>query len=175
VVQVDPISVMFSLPQQDLPRLHPLLEDPTRAQVTAFDRDAGTTLAAGHLTNVDNQIDPTTGTIQLRAQFDNPEGKLLSGQFVTVQLRTGIDRDASVVNSRAVQNGLDGTFVFRIKNGLAEVVPVKVRYVQGSITTVETGLQPGDLVVTDGQDQLTAGTAVKVASSDEGVEVTQKR
>ncbi len=185
VVQVDPISVMFSLPQQNLPRLHPLLEDPTRAQVTAFDRDAGTTLATGHLTNVDNQIDPSTGTIQLRAQFDNPEGKLLSGQFVTVQLRTGIDRDASVVNSRAVQNGLDGTFVFRIKNGLAEVVPVKVRYVQGSITTVETGLEPGDLVVTDGQDQLTAGTAVKVASSDDrayngnnsevGVQVTRKR
>jgi RND family efflux transporter MFP subunit len=185
VVQVDPISVVFSLPQQDLPRLHPLLEDPTRAQVTAFDRDAGTTLSTGHLTNLDNQIDPATGTIQLRAQFDNPEGKLWSGQFVTVQLRTGIDHDASVVNSRAVQNGLDGTFVFRIKNGLAEVVPVKVRYVQGSLTTVETGLQPGDLVVTDGQDQLTAGTVVKVASSDDpagngknseaGVQVTQKR
>jgi membrane fusion protein, multidrug efflux system len=185
VVQVDPISVMFSLPQQDLPRLHPLLEDPTRAQVTAFDRDAGTTLATGHLTNLDNQIDPATGTIQLRAQFDNTEGRLWSGQFVTVELRTGIDRDASVVNSRAVQNGLDGTFVFRIKNGLAEVVPVKVRYVQGSVTTIDTGLQPGDLVVTDGQDQLTAGTAVKVASSDDqayneknsqvGVQVTQKR
>lgn len=167
VVQVDPISVVFSLPQQDLPRLQPLLEDPTRAQVAAFDRDAGTTLATGHLTNVDNQVDQATGTIQLRAEFANPEGRLWSGQFVTVQLRTGIDHDASVVNSRAVQNGLDGTFVFRIKNGMAEVVPVKVRYVQGPLTSVGTGLQPGDLVVTDGQDQLTAGTAVKVASSDD--------
>jgi len=189
VVQVDPISVVFSLPQQDLPRLQPLLEDPTRAEVTAFDRDAGTTLATGHLTNVDNQIDSATGTIQLRAEFANSEGRLWSGQFVTVQLRTGIDRDASVVNSRAVQNGLDGTFVFRIKNGLAEVVPVKVRYVQGPVTSIGAGLQPGDLVVTDGQDQLTAGTAVKVASRDEqaddganhdknsqvGVQVTQKR
>jgi len=115
--------------------------------------------------------------------------QLPDGQFVTVQLRTGIDRDASVVNSRAVQNGLDGTFVFRIKNGVAEVVPVKVRYVQGPVTSIATGLQPGDIVVTDGQDQLTAGTAVKVASSDEqaddganhgknsqvGVQVTQKR
>jgi len=185
VVQVDPISVVFSLPQQDLPRLQPLLEDPTRAQVSAFDRDAGTTLATGHLTNVDNQVDQATGTIQLRAEFANPDGRLWSGQFVTVQLRTGIDRDASVVNSRAVQNGLDGTFVFRIKNGVAEVVPVKVRYVQGPLTSVGTGLQPGDLVVTDGQDQLTAGTSVKVASSDDrayndnnsevGVQVTQKR
>ena len=185
VVQVDPISVVFSLPQQDLPRLQPLLEDPTKAQVTAFDRDAGTTLATGHLTNVDNQVDSATGTIQLRAEFANPDGRLWSGQFVTVQLRTGIDRNASVVNSRAVQNGLDGTFVFRIKNGTAEVVPVKVRYVQGSVTSVDPGLQPGDLVVTDGQDQLTAGTAVRVASSDDreykqnasegGVQVTQKR
>jgi len=185
VVQVDPISVVFSLPQQDLPRLQPLLEDPTRAQVAAFDRDAGTTLATGHLTNVDNQVDQATGTIQLRAEFANPEGRLWSGQFVTVQLRTGIDHDASVVNSRAVQNGLDGTFVFRIKNGVAEVVPVRVRYVQGQLTSVGTGLQPGDLVVTDGQDQLTAGTSVKVASSDDradngnnsevGVQLTQKR
>ena len=185
VVQVDPISVLFSLPQQDLSRLQSLLGDPTRAEVTAFDRDAGTTLASGHLTNIDNQIDSTTGTIQLRAEFANPQGKLWSGQFVTVQLRTGIDRDASVVNSRAVQNGLDGNFVFRIKNGKAEVVPVKVRYVQGSVTTIGTGLEPGDEVVTDGQDQLNAGTAVKVVAADEregdhetpqsGVQVSESR
>jgi membrane fusion protein, multidrug efflux system len=167
VVQVDPISVLFSLPQQDLPRLQHLLADPTRAEVTAFDRDAGTTLASGHLTNIDNQIDSATGTLQLRAEFANPQGKLWSGQFVTVELRTGVDRGASVLNSRAVQNGLDGNFVFRIKNGKAEVVPVKVRYVQGSVTTIGSGLEPGDLVVTDGQDQLTAGTAVRIAGTND--------
>jgi RND family efflux transporter MFP subunit len=167
VVQVDPISVLFSLPQQDLPRLQHLLADPTHAEVTAFDRDAGTTLASGHLTNIDNQVDPATGTVTLRAEFANPEGKLWSGQFVTVQLLTGIDRGASVVSSRAVQNGLDGTFVFRIENGKAQVIPVKVHYVQGAVTTIGTELQPGDLVVTDGQDQLIAGTAVKVAAANE--------
>ena len=185
VVQVDPISVLFSLPQQNLPRLQHLLSDPTPAEVMAFDRDAGTTLASGHLTNIDNQIDAATGTIQLRAEFANPHGNLWSGQFVTVQLRTGMDRGASVVNSRAVQNGLDGNFVFRIKNGKAEVVPVKVRYVQGSVTTIGAELEPGDLVVTDGQDQLTAGTAVKVAAASErdsdhetpqgGVQVSESR
>jgi membrane fusion protein, multidrug efflux system len=185
VVQVDPISVLFSLPQQNLPRLQHLLADPTPAEVMAFDRDAGTTLASGHLTNIDNQIDSATGTIQLRAEFANPHGNLWSGQFVTVQLRTGLDRGASVVNSRAVQNGLDGNFVFRIKNGKAEVVPVKVRYVQGSVTTIGAELEPGDLVVTDGQDQLTAGTAVKVAATNEqdsdhetpqgGVQVSESR
>jgi RND family efflux transporter MFP subunit len=167
VVQIDPISVLFSVPQQELSRLQHLLEDPASAQVVAFDRDAGTTLATGHLTNIDNQIDSATGTVQLRAEFPNPQGRLWSGQFVTVQLLTGTDHDASVVNSRAVQNGLDGNFVFRVKNGTAEVVPVKIRYVQGAVTTIGPGLEPGDLVVTDGQDQLTAGTPVKVSSTEE--------
>lgn len=184
VVQVDPISVMFSLPQQDLPRLQHLLEEPTHAPVIAFDRDAGTTLATGHLTNIDNQVDSTTGTIALRAEFANPQGRLWSGQFVTVQLGTGVDHNASVVDSRAIQNGLDGNFVFRIRNGKAEVVPVKIRYAQGTVTSIATGLTSGDLVVTDGQAQLTAGTAVTVtaagASSDSdhqtpegGVQVTE--
>ena len=167
VVQIDPISVVFSVPQQDLSRLQHLLENPAGAPVVAFDRDAGTTLATGHLTNIDNQIDATTGTIQLRAEFPNPQGRLWSGQFVTAQLQTGIDHDASVVNSRAVQDGLDGTFVFRVKNGTAEVVPVKVRYVQGSIATIAAGLQPGDMVVLEGQEQLTAGTPIKVSSTED--------
>jgi membrane fusion protein, multidrug efflux system len=167
VVQIDPISVVFSVPQQDLSRLQHLLENPTDAQVVAFDRDAGTTLATGHLTNLDNQIDAATGTIQLRAEFPNPQGRLWSGQFVTAQLQTGIDHDAFVLNSRAVQDGLDGTFVFRVKNGTAEVVPIKVRYVQGSISTIAAGLQPGDLIVMEGQEQLTAGTPIKVSSTQE--------
>jgi RND family efflux transporter MFP subunit len=149
VVQIDPISVVFSVPQQDLSRLQHLLENPAGAEATAFDRDAA------------------TGTIQLRAEFPNPQGRLWSGQFVTVQLQTGIDHDASVLNSRAVQDGLDGTFVFRVKNGTAEVVPVKVRYVQGSITAIAAGLQPGDLIVMEGQEQLTAGTPIKVSSTQE--------
>jgi len=167
VVQIDPISVIFSVPQQDLARLQPLLANPSGAQAIAFDRDAGTTLATGHLTNIDNQIDPTTGTIQLRAQFPNPEGRLWSGQFVTVQLQTGIERHAAVVNSRAIQDGLDGHFVFRVKNRAVEVVPIKVGYVQGALTTVAAGLQPGDIVVLEGQEQLTAGTPVAVSATED--------
>jgi RND family efflux transporter MFP subunit len=167
VVQIDPISVVFSVPQQDLSRLQHLLANPAAAQVVAFDRDAGTTLATGHLTNLDNQIDAATGTIQLRAEFPNPQGRLWSGQFVTAQLQTGTDHDATVLNSRAVQDGLDGTFVFRVKNGTAEVVPIKVRYVQGSVATIAAGLHPGDLIVMEGQEQLTAGTPIKVSSTQE--------
>jgi membrane fusion protein, multidrug efflux system len=167
VVQIDPISVVFSVPQQNLSRLQPLLDNPGNAKVTAFDRDAGTTLATGHLTTIDNQIDAATGTIQLRAEFPNPKGHLWSGQFVTVTLQTGIDHNAITVSSRAVQNGLDGNFVFRIKNAIAEVVPVKVRYVQGSTTALSGELERGDLVVTEGQEQLTTGTHVRVSLSED--------
>jgi RND family efflux transporter MFP subunit len=167
VVQIDPISVIFSVPQQELARLQPLLANPSAAQAIAFDRDAGTTLATGHLTNIDNQIDSTTGTIQLRAQFPNPEGRLWSGQFVTVQLQTGMERGAAVVNSRAVQDGLDGHFVFRVKNRAVEVVPIKVGYVQGTLTSVAAGLKPGDIVVLEGQEQLTAGTPVAISATED--------
>jgi membrane fusion protein, multidrug efflux system len=162
VVQMDPISVVFSLPQQNLPSLQPLLAQASRAEVTALDRDAGTPLASGYLMTADNQIDVATGTIQLRAIFSNPEGRLWPGEFVTVQLRTGIDRAATVVAVRAVQHGLDGEFVFRVRNGAAEVVPVTVRYELGEVAAIGKGLNPGDVVVTDGQVQLKPGSAVKV-------------
>ena len=167
VVQIDPISVIFSVPQQELSRLQPLLANPSGAQAIAFDRDAGTTLATGHLTNIDNQIDSTTGTIQLRAQFPNPEGRLWSGQFVTVQLQTGMERGAAVVNSRAVQDGLDGHFVFRVKNRAVEVVPIEVGYIQGALTTVAAGLQAGDVVVMEGQERLIAGTPVEISATED--------
>ncbi len=166
VVQVDPISVVFSLPQQDLSRLQPLLDNPNHAEVIAFDRVEGSELARGYLLTSDNQIDAATGTIQLRAAFANAKGLLWPGQFVTVQLRTGIDRDVMTVNARAVQHGPDGTYVFRLKQDAVEVVPVTVRYEQGAVACIGAGLSAGDQVVTDGQDQLKAGSKVKVVSDD---------
>jgi membrane fusion protein, multidrug efflux system len=166
VVQIDPISVVFSLPQQDLPRLQPLLNDPKQALVIAFDHDAGTRLATGQLMTLDNQIDSTTGTIQLRAAFSNAENRLWPGQFVTVQLQTGIDSGATVVSARAVQHGLDGTFVFRVRNGKADVVPVTVRYEQGTVAAIGAGLQRGDVVVAEGQEQLTDGMAVTIVAEE---------
>jgi RND family efflux transporter MFP subunit len=166
VAQVDPISIVFTLPQQDLPRLQPLLDGVNRAEVIAFDRDAGTPLATGYLSTADNQIDASTGTIQLRAAFANGKGLLWPGQFVTVQLRIGTDRNVTAVAARALQHSLDGTFVFRVKGAAVEVVPVKVRYEEGGTAAIDAGLQVGDLVVTEGQDQLKAGTAVKVVAGD---------
>jgi RND family efflux transporter MFP subunit len=166
VAQIDPISVVFSVPQQDLPRLQPLLGDPSRAPVTAFDRDSGVELGAGQLMTFDNQIDAATGTLQMRALFRNPQGALWSGQFVTVQMRTSVDPQALVVDARAVQEGTHGSFVFEVRQGRAVVVPITLRYQQGNLAAVAGPLRPGDLIVTDGQMQLTADAAVNTVSDE---------
>ncbi len=160
VTQLDPISVVFTLPQDLLPRVQPLLRDGSAA-VIAFERDGGTRLADGHLTMIDNQIDAATGTIRLRAEFANPQGSLWPGQFVTVQLQTQVSGGATVVPARSVQEGLNGSFVFRIRDDRAEVVPVTVGYREAEIAVISAGVVPGDVVVVDGQSRLRPGSAVK--------------
>ncbi len=166
VVQVDPISVVFALPEPDLPRLQVLLQQPDDARVVALDRAGGTPLATGRLLAADNQVDAATGTIQVRALFANPHGLLWPGEFVTVRVRTGTDRGSLTVDSRAVQRGLDGEFVFRVRNDVAEAVPVKVLYEENSLATIGAGLEPGDQVVVDGQGQLKPGSLVRIVPSD---------
>jgi RND family efflux transporter MFP subunit len=168
VVQVDPISVLFSLPQQDLSRVLPLLSNPQQAPVQALDRDLGTTLATGKLTAFDNQVDTTTGTFQLRAVFTNHDGRLLQGQFVTAQLTTSVDRGALVIDQRAVLQRDSGTYVFKVANGHAQVTPVSVRYQQDGLAAIGSGLQAGDVVVIDGQSQLTDHDAIRIVSGDSG-------
>ena len=128
--------MVFALPQQSLSQLQPLLSNPAAAEVAALDRDSGTTLATGRLTSADNQVDSATGTIQVRAVFANSGGLLWPGEFVTVKLRTGVDRGALTVESRAVQHGLDGDFVFRVREDRVQPVPVTVRYDQDSLSSI---------------------------------------
>ena len=163
VVQIDPISVTFSLPQQDLASVQPLLAHPERAHVDVLDRDAGVLLANGELMAFDNQIDSASGTFQLRALMDNRGGTLWQGEFVTVNLTTGVDHDAVVVDARAVKQREAGDYVFRVRDGKAQVVPVSVRYQQADIAIIGAGLAPGDTVVIDGQSGLTDGAAVRMA------------
>ena len=161
VTQIDPISVVFTLPQDALLQLHDVANNPAAARVTAYDRDAGVQLATGQLTTFDNEIDATTGTIRLRAQFDNKGGKLWPGQFVAVQLQTGVTSNAIVVPARAVGHGLTGPFVFRIRNSKAEVVPVTLSYQDDEIAVVSKGVAARDSIVVDGQSRLKAGTSVQ--------------
>ncbi len=165
VTQIDPISVIFTLPQEVLPRLRDVSKASQRMQVTAFDRDGGEPLARGRLTTLDNQIDIATGTLRLRAEFVNTSGELWPGQFVTVQLETGTSANATVVPAHAIQQGLEGPFVYRVQNAVAEPVPVITSYFDDEIAVIVTGVVPGDSIVVDGQSRLKPGAKVKASTS----------
>lgn len=173
VTQISPISVLFSLPQTLVSSIQPLLKEPGGAVVTAYDRDNGTRLADGRLSMIDNQIDTTTGTIKLRAEFANADGSLWPGQFVTVRLQIGMSAGAIAVAPKAVKQGLEGPFVFRVTNGKAEVVPVTVGYSTDDVAVITKGLSAGDTVVSDGQSRLKDGAAVTIVSGNRGGAVAE--
>lgn len=166
VTQINPITVVFSLPQQDLPQIRQLLQRAgEEIPVMAFDRDQQVPLARGHLSTIDNTVDAATGTIRLKAEFDNAEGMLWPGQFVTINVLTGKHSNAMVVDARAIRQGLEGHYVFRITDGKAEVVKVEKQYEDDRIAVVANGLAAGDRVVVDGYSRITAGTAVSVSDT----------
>jgi len=165
VTQINPISVVFSLPQELLPRIQQVMSNESGAPVTALDRDAGIALGQGKLAMVDNQVDSTTGTIRLKAQFQNKDGKLWPGQFVAVQLRTGLSPQALVVSAGAVQRGLDKLFVYRVKDDKVEAVPVTVKHENSEVAVIGSGLALGDVVVRDGQSRLKPGSKVTVVAN----------
>jgi membrane fusion protein, multidrug efflux system len=166
VTQIDPIAVEFSLPQQMLPTLQGLINDPEHAQVLAYigadtDSETGNLLGEGHLTLIDNQINSNTGTIRAKAEFNNPGQKLWPGLLVTVKIQTGVDKGALVVPPTVVQRGLDQHFVYRVKGDKVEIVQVQMVY-QGSGQDIIKGVEPGDVLVSDGQSRLKPGSTVQV-------------
>jgi multidrug efflux system membrane fusion protein len=170
ITQLEPISVLFTLPQQALPAVAQALAQGA-APVLALAQDAtgGATklLDTGSLTVLDNQVDPTTGTIKLKAVFPNTQHRLWPGGFVSVRLRTGTANDAVVVPPSAIQRGPRGPYVFVIGDDLtAKRRPVTVGYEddQGSIVT--SGLKGGETVVIDGASRLSEGSKVSIAKPD---------
>ncbi|WP_285427828.1 efflux RND transporter periplasmic adaptor subunit [Pseudomonas sp. lyk4-R2A-8] len=166
VTQIDPIAVEFSLPQQMLPTLQGLIAAPEKASVDAYlgadtDGQTGDLLGRGHLSLIDNQVSSTTGTLRAKAEFSNAAQRLWPGQLVTVKIQTALDRNALVVPPTVVQRGLDSHFVYRVNGDKAEVVPVQVTY-QNSDLSLITGVQAGDVLVSDGQSRLKAGARVEV-------------
>ena len=166
VTQIDPIAVEFSLPQQMLPTLQGLINDPQHARVKAYigadtDGETGNLLGEGHLTLIDNQINANTGTIRAKAEFDNPGQKLWPGLLVTVKIQTALDKDALVVPQTVVQRGLDQHFVSRVNGDKVEAVQVQMVY-QGSGQVIIKGVKPGDVLVSDGQSRLKPGSTVQV-------------
>ncbi|CAG8870894.1 Multidrug resistance protein MdtA [Pseudomonas fluorescens] len=164
VTQIDPIAVEFALPQQMLPTLQGLLKAPVPAVVQAYlDADGQSTLLGeGHLALIDNQVSATTGTVRVKAEFDNADARLWPGQLVTVKLRTAVDENALVVPPPVVQRGIDGQFVYRLEGDRVKSVPVEVLH-QDSDRSIIAGVNAGDRLILDGQSRLKPGARVEIA------------
>jgi multidrug efflux system membrane fusion protein len=160
--QVLPIYVTFSVSQQFLPDIK--RADRDRKLVVAA-KVQGEAQSSGVLTFIDNSVDPQTGMIKLKGTFSNGDRRLWPGQFADVSLTLGVDRNAVLVPSAAVQTGQDGQFVFVIKNNKADMKRVIIGRIVGSDTVIQSGVDVGDQVVTDGQLRLTPGAKVAVANA----------
>ena len=167
IAELQPIGVVFPVPEDNVPRVLKRLRDGEAIPVEAWDRDGKVKLATGKLLTVDNQIDPATGTVKLKAEFANDNAALFPNQFVNVRMLLNTLADATLIPSAAIQRGAPGTFVYVVKDDKSvSVTPVKLGPVQGETTAVTSGLAPGDLVVVDGADKLREGAKVELITRD---------
>ncbi len=163
ITQVQPISVIFTLPEDSLPAVLKRVHAGAALPATAFDRSGTTKLDTGTLDTIDNQIDPTTGTVKLRAVFGNPEQGLFPNQFVNVQLLVDTLHDASLVPIAAIQRGAPGPFVYLVKPGeTVAAQPVSLGPSDSRRVAITKGVAPGQAVVTDGADRLKDGATVRL-------------
>ena len=164
--QFRPIYVTFQVPEVDLPEVRKQMQQ-GQPVVDVSVPPATTPLASGKLTFIDNQVDIDTGTLRLKATFDNADAQLWPGQFVTAVLKLSVDKNAIVVPSRAVQNGQQGTFVYVVKDDQSvELRQVTVRRTTGEDSVIEPGsVQAGQRVVTDGHLRLVNGANVQVKAA----------
>ena len=169
ITQLQPIAVIFPIPEDSLPQVLSRLKTGERLPVEAYDREMRQRLAVGSLLTVDNQIDPATGTVRLKATFSNEKNELFPNQFVNARLLVEAKHEATVVPAPAIQRGPQGRFVYVVKaDRTATVRPVSVGEIQGGEASIKTGLSPGELVVVDGQDRLREGTRVDLRPQSGG-------
>jgi multidrug efflux system membrane fusion protein len=160
ITQLEPISVVFSLPQQHLGTVNHALAK-GKVPVAALDADGKRLWEEGVLAVLDNRIDPQTGTIRLKATFANTDRKLWPGQFVNVRVRLDTVKDGTVVPSAAVQRNSSGTFAYVVDpENRVEMRPIRVGQIDGNVALVESGLEPGQKVVITSQEQLRPGASV---------------
>jgi multidrug efflux system membrane fusion protein len=168
LTQLQPIAVIFTLPEDQLQTVSKHMKNST-LQVDAYSRDNQTKLATGKLQTIDNQIDPTTGTAKLKAVFDNADNQLWPNQFVNANLLLETRKNSTVLPTAAILRGPQGTFVYALKaDKTVEARTVAISLTQGNITTITSGLNPGDMVVTDGQDKLQTGSKVEPRNTAPG-------
>jgi membrane fusion protein, multidrug efflux system len=161
ITQVQPIAVIFTLPQDQLQQVFEKIHSGAQLAAEAWDRDNTAKIATGKLLTIDNQIDPTTGTYKLKAVFNNEDNILFPNQFVNTHLLVDTKHNLSLVPLAAIQRGPQGTYVYVVGPGNSvKIHNITVAQTTAGTVGVNEGLQPGDVVVTDGQDKLQDGTKV---------------
>ena len=162
ITQVQPVDVVFSIPESNLPRVQRRLSEGDPPVVDAYDRNQTRKLATGKLITIDNQIDTATGTIKLKAAFTNDDSALFPNQFVNVRMLLDTLHGVTIVPTAAVLRGAPGTFVYVVKDDQTVTVrPVKVGPIEGENAVIDSGVTPGDVVVVDGTDRLREGAKVE--------------
>ncbi len=167
IVQTRPISVIFAIPQDNLPRLMQRMKE-GRPIVEAFNRDMRERLATGELVAIDNQIDLSTGTVKLKAIFQNANNELFPNQFVNVKLALSVEKDAIIVPSEAVQRNQQAAFVFVLNtDNTVTQRPVKIGATQEGDTSITEGLKADEKVVVNGAERLKNGSKVVVQNTEQ--------
>jgi multidrug efflux system membrane fusion protein len=162
ITQLQPIAVLFTLPEDNLPAVSKHMAGTTLA-VEAYSRDNVTKLATGKLETIDNQIDATTGTGKLKAVFDNKDSQLWPNQFVNARLLLEVRKDSTTIPAAAIQRGPQGTYVFVAKSDdTVTIRPVTVAFTQDNVSVITNGLSANEVVVTDGQDKLQEAAKIEV-------------
>jgi multidrug efflux system membrane fusion protein len=165
ITQLQPITVVFTIPEDSLPPVMEKLRAGEQLPVEAFDRDQKRMLAMGSLLTIDNQIDSNTGTVRLKAVFPNDANELFPNQFVNARLLLDTKRGATLVPTVAIQRGSQGAFVYVVKpDQTVAVRPVEVGVTHVDQASIEKGLSPDELVVVDGTEKLREGSKVEVRS-----------
>lgn len=161
ITQLDPISVIFTVGEDQLPPIEQKLQAGQQLEVEAWDRELKNKLAMGKLETIDNQIDPTTGTLKLRAVFANPNNKLFPSQFVNARLLIEQKQNITLLPNSAIQRNSQSTYVWLVKpDQTVTVQNIEVGTTEGDQSEITSGVQPGDAVVTVGVDRLEEGGKV---------------
>ena len=171
ITQLQPISVIFSLPQDQLPDVNKKLRAGAQLVVDAYDRDDTSKLATGKLATIDNQIDTTTGTYKLKSTFSNDDNILFPNQFVNIHLLVDTRKGLTIVPAAAVQRGPQGTYVYVVHqegaDSKTQIQNITVAQTTGNQVGLSSGINPGDVVVIDGADKLAEGSKVKATTAQD--------
>ena len=169
ITQLQPITVVFSIPEDNIPDVMQKLQNGAKLDVDTYDRSQKAKLASGKLLTVDNQIDPSTGTVKLKASFANQDNALFPQQFVNAKLLVDTRHNQILIPTAGVQRGSQGTYVYAVNaDNTVSLRLIKVGTTEGDTTSIVDGVKPGDVVVTEGADKLRDGAKVEVGTPAAG-------